>query len=365
MATQKNFVILRAEKIKTAGGVAAMAAHILRERDTPNAKAELKHLNSNFGAKTTEQAMSLWHERTKDLHTRKNSVVGMNYVISASPGFFEKNSPEENKFYNDTLDWVVKKHGRENVITAAIHRDEHSPHFQAIVVPVGWRANKKTGHREKTLSAAPFMDGRAALSNMQSAFHTEVGTQNGLQRGLVGSKAHHHRVSQFYGLLNDNAIEIKLGKVDKQTLEAAIDHAYFKPFREALWKHLQPKMQKSIRETQKNLDETAVSKALAPDETERLKAEILALEKKLEAKEKTLENKDRELMAKDAWLIELQIHTGEFANTILRAEKPWQLAAFRAQVVQTFYQKPQDLEQDSQAAWRRFREADREIGRDR
>jgi hypothetical protein len=86
--------------------------------------------------------------------------------------------------------WLKAKHGAENVIATAVHRDETSPHLVAYVVPLDDQGK---------LNAKAFLGGKAKLSAMQTDFADSVGRKHGLERGLEGSKATHTAIREYYG----------------------------------------------------------------------------------------------------------------------------------------------------------------------
>jgi len=96
------------------------------------------------------------------------------------------------------LKWLYHTFGKENVVSCVLHMDEKTPHLHATVVPIvntprqrrereGEKKNKvKQGNR---LSADEIM-ARAKLRNYQTTY-AEAMHPFGLERGIVGSKAHH------------------------------------------------------------------------------------------------------------------------------------------------------------------------------
>ena len=130
---------------------------------------------------------------------RKNAVLALEYLITASPEVMAaKNRSEQDRYLHDSLDWLREKHGADNVFCAAVHRDETTPHLVAYVMP-----KDESGK----LNCRKFLGERGALREMQSDFADRVGKQHGLNRGIQGSKAKHERVSRFYGLITKEAPE--------------------------------------------------------------------------------------------------------------------------------------------------------------
>ncbi|WP_171499085.1 plasmid recombination protein, partial [Acinetobacter junii] len=72
--------------------------------------------------------------------TRKNAVLAIEYLITASPEWSGwQNKEKEQEFVKRSVEWLQQKHGKENVIATSIHRDETTPHLIAYVVPIDGR----------------------------------------------------------------------------------------------------------------------------------------------------------------------------------------------------------------------------------
>lgn len=202
--------ILRVTKLKSAGGVSGYARHNTRERETPNADAKKRKENTHLvGPDKADQVMSVWRDRvSKDENPRKNAVVALDYMVHASPTALTPEARE--KYLKDALAWIIKRHGKENVVQATIHRDERTPaHLHVIVVPLHRHEGRRNNGKMK-LNAGHWTDGRKKLSEMQTEFHKEVGLKYGLERGLMGSKAKHQEVKRFYALVAEPFRGIKV-----------------------------------------------------------------------------------------------------------------------------------------------------------
>jgi len=185
------FAIMRTKKIKTLGSVASSLAHCYRERDTPNADPSRAELNKHIVGGSVDSSMGLLRERLPE-KKRKDAVVAIEYLFAASPEFFEKATMrEKTEFFRASTQWLVDKHGKENVIAASIHNDELNPHMSVFVVPVT---------KDGRLSAKDFLGGRQLLRDAQTSY-AEAVKHLGLKRGIEGSKAHHEAPKRFYTYL--------------------------------------------------------------------------------------------------------------------------------------------------------------------
>ena len=48
----------------------------------------------------------------------------------------------------DSMDWLYRTFGRENVVSAVLHMDEHTPHIHATLVPIVTGERRKAGQKK-------------------------------------------------------------------------------------------------------------------------------------------------------------------------------------------------------------------------
>lgn len=192
------YAILRTKKLKTFGAISGSAKHTFREIKTENADASRTSKNKHVLAKNADQVVARFRERMPDKF-RKNAVVGVEVLITASPEAFERPNFDAGKFFNDSLRWVQKSFGgKDNLVSAHVHYDEKTPHLVAYIVPR--TLCDKTGKAK--LNCREYLGGRAKLSALQTSFASDVGSEHGLKRGIQGSKAKHQTIKQFYAKIN-------------------------------------------------------------------------------------------------------------------------------------------------------------------
>lgn len=238
-----GFCILRTEKHNTVGSVSAALSHDLRARQTLNADPALyeKNAYSSTDIDSVLAEMKRLVDSCDDKCKNDKPVLCIQYLITASPESADHQSFSFDKYLNDGLEAIKKKHGAENVIFNATHRDETTPHMTVYVVPVVDEPTKKvkrsvyTGEKDKDgnrirevrefdskpkrkLSAAYFLDGPSKLSALQTWFHESVGAKHGLERGVLGSRAKHIPVSQFYDAINKAIEKIILPTLQPQII---------------------------------------------------------------------------------------------------------------------------------------------------
>lgn len=183
-----NYAIMRMTKLKTMGNIGASLQHNFRERETLNADPERTPKNEHDGAQSSSETIGKLREKLPDKY-RKDAVLAVEYMMTASPEWFEKASPEDQaKFFERSREWLSEKYGKDNVLLTTIHRDEKTPHMAAYVVPINDKGR---------LSAYSFTGKRQQLRDDQTRFAEKM-QDIGLERGIEGSKAKHKSIQQFY-----------------------------------------------------------------------------------------------------------------------------------------------------------------------
>lgn len=131
---------------------------------------------------------------------RPGHVRVIEYVIGGSTQTMRNmaDSGKDTEYYQATLEWIKKKHGAENVVSACVHRDEvASPsHMHVLVVPLHMKEQGK--FKGLWLTAEHFIGGRSKLSALQTDFAKSVSQRFGLERGLEGSKEPHKDYKQWH-----------------------------------------------------------------------------------------------------------------------------------------------------------------------
>ncbi|WP_322874027.1 MobV family relaxase, partial [Acinetobacter baumannii] len=216
------YAILRTAKLKSFGEIGGSLSHNYRTRPTPNANP-IRTPDNHHSASRPDLVMDGIKQRLPD-KVRSNAVLCLEFLITASPEWSGwQDQKQEADFFKRSVEWLEKRHGKENVIATSIHRDETTPHLIAYVVPIDQKGK---------LNAREFLGGRAKLSKMQTEFHSKV-KDLGLDRGLEGSKAEHKTIKEFYAELQEPLpksekinINIQRLDVDNQPKSAFYDTKY-------------------------------------------------------------------------------------------------------------------------------------------
>ena len=208
---QMSFAILRTAKLKSFGEIGGSLSHNYRDRPTPNANPQQTPLNEH-SLQNAELVMNAIKDKLPEKR-RKDAVLCVEYLITASPDWVGWHKSDEQKYFDDAKRWLEDRHGKDNVIATTIHRDESTPHMIAYVVPLV----------DGKLNAKKFLGGREKLSKMQTDFATNVGQSVGLVRGLEGSKSEHQTIKKYYTNI-DTAVkmlpDVSIDLPEKKLLES-------------------------------------------------------------------------------------------------------------------------------------------------
>ncbi len=185
-----NYAILKTAKLKTMGNIGGSLAHSYRTIETPNADPNLTPKNYHTVA-TPEAVKQAIKDRLPEKR-RADAVLCIEYLITASPEWEGWGNYKEDEFFKRSGQWLIDKHGKENIAGMSIHRDISTPHLVAYVVPIDQKGK---------LNCKDFLGGRAKLNQMQTDFANTV-ADLGLTRGKEGSKAKHTSIKEYYHDIN-------------------------------------------------------------------------------------------------------------------------------------------------------------------
>lgn len=295
-----NFAILRVAKLKNLGALAVSGQHNFRERETKNANGERLHLNQIEGAHSTAELVKSV-SNLLPAKRRKDAVIGLEYLITASPEVFgadwmeTKNHGQD--YFKDAVAWLEKLHGKENVVCKTVHLDESTPHMAVYVVPL----------KDGKLNAKAFTGGRKVLADMQTSFAVEVGAKHGLERGVERSRAIHQDNAKIQPMTIERMnlrkqVQALEAEVERLTKRVGGDGEALAATQERL-KYLNETMLNDFQELKALKKENASMKVeikRATDSEKALVAEVADLTKENEEMKKTLvtaTERDHQLVA--------------------------------------------------------------------
>lgn len=297
------YAIIRKRKHKSIASLQSRENHTYRRVDTPNANpAKLYKNKLLYGQENYAESLSNFLEKYKSAgnNIRKNGVLAIEYLLTASPEFFDegpKNERDERlkKWCDAQISFVKKEHGEKNILCMYLHLDEKTPHIEVFVVPIGPKAKLNCRH---------FLGARSALSVLQTRYATH-NKDFGLQRGSKGSRATHQEVKKFYdqikqpaNISNENLQKaVKLEPPNIKTLlnpefyikeqEARITARVARLFSSAVYEN------KLIQQAKKILREWKRSEANAEKLKYRLESEKEVLQDKLNRQTKEIQLLDQ------------------------------------------------------------------------
>lgn len=181
----KNYAIFRAEKLKSHKDI----VNVLKEQQryeqyqSDRADPELEHLNEYSGS--YQDAIDLYDFLLPD-KVRKNAVVGLAFVVSASQEFDSRDAEES--YYTMAREFISERFG--TIVGWSIHRDETSTHMQVTTIPLD-----KSGK----LNARALIGGdRHRMQRIQDEFYEQVGAPHQLDRGVSNPRTRHVSAEEFH-----------------------------------------------------------------------------------------------------------------------------------------------------------------------
>lgn len=200
------YAILRFQKRK-AGGVAACERHNERKKEAykSNPDIDMERSKENYHLVTPPR-----YTYKKEINrmvkeagckVRRDSVMMVETLITASPEFMNSLPPEEQKaYFTMALDFISERVGRQNILSAVVHMDEKTPHMHLSFCPIT---------PDGKLSAKAFLGNQKSLSEWQTAYHERMSSRwNELERGQSSMETKRKHIPTWLFKLG--------GRLDKQ-----------------------------------------------------------------------------------------------------------------------------------------------------
>ena len=206
--------IIRTKKHKSIGSLKSRENHTFRKQETPNADPAKTHKNKLLlGQENYADGLKtfLADYESAGNHIRKDAVLAIEYLLTASPEFFTADPQHERadrlkKWCDAQISFLKTEHGEKNILCAYLHLDEKTPHIEAYIVPIDAKGK---------LNCKAFLGGKAKLQNLQTKY-AEHNKNFGLERGQNSSRATHQEVQKFYSQIQQPA------KVTTENLQKAV-----------------------------------------------------------------------------------------------------------------------------------------------
>ncbi len=193
--------IARIAKLNS-GNIASSEQHTKRVRETPNANPEIQNIRLGGQPETKDCPTldTIVRERIGEQTIRKNAVLCVEMLLTASPEYFRPDDPSRagayqpqrlEDFQQAVHQWLDEQYG-DRIVRAELHLDEATPHIHAYLVPLDERGK---------LNCRGLFGGREKLSKFQDSY-AEALSPLGLERGIKGSRAKHTDIKQYYAAVN-------------------------------------------------------------------------------------------------------------------------------------------------------------------
>ena len=195
--------IARIAKLKS-GNVGASGLHTGRVRQTPNANPEITNIRfiGEPDSPLLPSLETIVRDRIGDQTIRKNGVLCVEMLLTASPEYFRPDDPSRAGYYEPEKladfrtavhSWLDNEYG-DRIVRAELHLDESTPHIHAYFVPLDERGK---------LNCRGIFGGRQKLSQFQDSYANAL-SPLGLERGIKGSKAKHTKIQHYYAAINSS-----------------------------------------------------------------------------------------------------------------------------------------------------------------
>jgi len=145
----------------------------------PNVNPELTPQNLTSIADGRSGIQETLREHLEGIAVRKNSVVAIEFVMGASPDFFNKNY-DTHGYLSKCMDFIADRYGWNNMLSWHMHFDESTPHVHVLIVPikektVKWKNQRGEGVRtEKRLCARDITGHPDKLRQMHDDFYKVI-----------------------------------------------------------------------------------------------------------------------------------------------------------------------------------------------
>ena len=175
------YAIMRFKKT-AAGGIVPAQRHNEREKQRykSNPDIDLSRIANDYHIIKPDTPYKAFINRRIEeagCRTRKDSVLMVETVLTATPEFLNGLSPEKQReFFRHAVQFFEREIGRENIVSAIVHMDERTPHMHLCFVPLT---------RDKRLSAKEIIGNRQKMCQWQDKYHEHMASIfPELQRGL-------------------------------------------------------------------------------------------------------------------------------------------------------------------------------------
>lgn len=316
----------------TMAAVGNMTNHYSREADDMKPRKNINidrsktHLNYNLAPERNVSQVEFIRQRLHEVKCQKRSDVKVmcDWVITAPK---DLPADKEQQFFQSSYNFLQKKYGAENVVSAYVHKDETTPHLHFAFVPVtldkkkgfakvsakevlsrsalqsfhkdlqkhlekdlGCRVNvlneaTKAGNMtvpelKKATAAAVIEKGQEAMASLAAASRS---LDNRMKK--IDLQAH---IEKSYGFFGSDVVKLQPAEYKTMTKRAVVAGAWGKYYKaaEKLYENLQGD---TVQQLQKQLDTAAKESCEKSDTIAELQKENSRLKEQLQAFQSALE----------------------------------------------------------------------------
>ena len=207
-----SYAIIRNEKLTRAESYGAYVHNDRKAKNHSNKDIDPTRTHLNFYCKENETTYIREFDKMKKEYNlqgnlRKNSIIMCQMMITSDNEFFKKIGLEETKrYFIESYKFVCnyKNLGERNIISAAVHLDETTPHMHLVFIPV-IHTKDEQGNAVDKICARDFWRGRDSYRKLQNAYYEYV-TRKGfeLERGLPKEETNreHYTIQEFKNITN-------------------------------------------------------------------------------------------------------------------------------------------------------------------
>lgn len=161
------YAILRFQKRK-AGSVASCERHNERKKEAYKSNPDIDTERSKDNYHLVPPPRYTYKKEINRMvkeagcKVRRDSVMMVETLITASPEFMNSLPPEEQKeYFTRALEFLSERVGKQNILSAVVHMDEKTPHMHLCFVPLT---------EDKRLSAKEIVGNKKKLTWWQDEF---------------------------------------------------------------------------------------------------------------------------------------------------------------------------------------------------
>jgi Plasmid recombination enzyme len=222
--------ILRTEKVKSRAQITEAAEHNFRLRQQANINSANTHLNKILvnsldvdvtKASDLQKKLTVFYKEL-GIKERSDNVLMMEFVVSASPEFFENKTPAQIEFWaKHQVDFFQKKFPGQIKI-AVLHLDEKTPHLHFMIGTEMKSVKKYKNQKGEFFKETWSLNADRYNPKFLVDLHTEHAKHNekfGLKRGVKGSMRNHTSLKEFYSIV-DKALSADYGKQIERSIES-------------------------------------------------------------------------------------------------------------------------------------------------